>query len=89
MVLCLFTNIYKRRNYMKRDSQNSPITPDFLSRKELSKRLGISAGTTFRLDKEGVFPSFKIGGQVKYRYDDVIASIERHNAQAKSKNSYK
>lgn len=49
----------------------------WLRSSEVRKMLGVSAGTLQNLRVNGSLPYSKIGGIVFFRYDDIIALLER------------
>jgi excisionase family DNA binding protein len=59
------------------ENTQSPI-PELITRKELGKRLGISQPTVLRLDREGRVKSFRVGGQVRYRWDEIFAELQKN-----------
>ncbi len=63
--------------------QRKSTEPIFISRRELSHRLDISQSTAQRLEKANVIRGLRVGGSIRYKWDDVIASL-----QSQSKNSY-
>ena len=63
---------------MLNNEQSSVPSPEFITRKELSARLGISEATSWRLDKQGVLKSFRVGGSVRYSWPDVVANLPKN-----------
>ena len=63
---------------MANNEQSLPNSTEFISRKELSTRLGISEATSWRLDKAGVIKSVRVGGSVRYDWKDVVASLPKN-----------
>ena len=62
---------------MANHKQSTTNSPEFITRKELSARLGISEATSWRLDKAGVITSVRVGGSVRYSWPDVVASLPK------------
>ncbi len=68
---------------MSNFKQGRAIEPVFISRRELSNRLDISVSTAQRLEKDKVITPIKIGGSVRYNWQEIYS-----NLQNKSKNGY-
>ncbi|MFN3195888.1 MAG: helix-turn-helix domain-containing protein [Chlorobiota bacterium] len=47
-----------------------------LSIKELSKELGISVTSIYRLRQRGIIKHIKIGGRVLFDYEEVLSSLK-------------
>lgn len=59
---------------------------DFLTIGELTKKLGISARTAYRLVKEKKIPgAFKVGGSWRFREDLFYKWIEEQTASSEAK----
>lgn len=56
---------------------NSKEPPEFLDRKQVAKLLGISLVTVHDWSKKGVLLPFKIGHKIRYKREDIIATLER------------
>jgi hypothetical protein len=52
----------------------------FISRRELSERLGISLSTSQRLDKAGIIHPVKMGGTVRYHWESTLESLQKKNS---------
>lgn len=50
--------------------------PEFITRKETSRILGISLPTLHEWTKNGIIPAQRIGTRVRYRRTDVYASLK-------------
>ena len=50
---------------------------DFIGKKELSKKIGISPSTIDRLRKEGL-PSHQLGRKIVFDYEEVEQWIKEH-----------
>ncbi|MRX65760.1 helix-turn-helix domain-containing protein [Maribacter luteus] len=51
--------------------------PEFLDRKQVAKFLGVSLVTVHEWSKKGILVPFKIGNRVRYKREDIIATMER------------
>ncbi|WP_416174003.1 helix-turn-helix domain-containing protein [Arenibacter palladensis] len=49
----------------------------FLDRKQVVKFLGIPLVTVHDRSKKGVLKPYKIGNRIRYRREDIIATLER------------
>lgn len=49
--------------------------PEYITRKETAKILGISLVTLTDYVKNGLVPSYKIGSRVRFKRDEVFASM--------------
>jgi excisionase family DNA binding protein len=61
---------------MSETINNTPNTEALISRKELSARLDVSQSTTRRLEKDNVIQGIKIGGQVRYQWNEVLGALK-------------
>lgn len=52
--------------------------PEYLTRKETAKKLHISLVTLNRLTNDGTLKSFKIGGRVLFKSEDVNQAISEN-----------
>lgn len=50
--------------------------PEIINREELCKRLDITEPTAIRWEKKGKIPCFRIGSNVRYKWDSVLESLE-------------
>jgi len=50
---------------------------DLLTREEVSELLNISLVSLYNHTKEGFIQSYKIGGRVLYKREDVLAALEK------------
>ena len=59
-------------------SENNNNTPNeaLISRRELSERLDVSQSTTRRLERENVIQGIKVGGQVRYQWNEVLGALK-------------
>lgn len=48
---------------------------------DVTKILHLSRNTVYKLAREGVLPSFKVGRQIRFRYEDVRARLESSIAE--------
>ncbi|MBD1263186.1 helix-turn-helix domain-containing protein [Maribacter polysiphoniae] len=51
--------------------------PEFLNRNQVANYLGISLPTVHDWSKKGILKPYKIGNRVRYRREDIIATLER------------
>ena len=56
---------------------NSKEPPEFLDRKQVATFLGISLVTVHDWSKKGVLVPFKIGNRIRYKREDIIATLEK------------
>ncbi len=54
-----------------------PISPEYRTRQETSKKLHVSLPTLHRFDKEGILTARKIGGRVLYLQSDIEKAINQ------------
>mgnify|MGYP003664679281 CR=1 FL=1 len=50
---------------------------EFLDRKQVAKLLGISLVTVHDWSKKGVLQPYRIGHRVRFKREDIIATLER------------
>jgi excisionase family DNA binding protein len=53
--------------------------PDYLTRKEAAKRLGISLVTLHRYSLDGLIPSYRIGTRIRYKraeIEDALINVQ-------------
>lgn len=50
-----------------------------LSIKELSKKLGISVTSLYRLRQKGIIKHIKVGGRVLFEYETVLKSLKEQS----------
>lgn len=51
-------------------------SPEFITRKETAKILGVSLPTLHEWTKNGTIPALRIGSRVRYKISDVYASLK-------------
>ncbi len=51
-------------------------SPEFITRKETAKILGVSLPTLHEWTKNGTIPAQRIGSRVRYKRSDVYASLK-------------
>jgi excisionase family DNA binding protein len=56
-------------------TQQSSI-PNLMNRKELAIKLGLDPHTIWHLTKEGKIPAIRVGRSLRYRYEEVLASLQ-------------
>ncbi len=54
-----------------------PISPEYRTRKETSKKLHVSLPTLNRFDKDGILTAHKIGGRVLYLESDIEMALQQ------------
>jgi len=52
-----------------------------ISREELSTRLNVSPSTTRRLEKANVIQGIRVGGQVRYQWNEVLGALKKGGAK--------
>jgi hypothetical protein len=66
------------------NTETVQATPqNFITRKELSSKLGISQTTAWRLDKSGVLKSVRVGGSLRYDWNRVVADLQKSRSNGK------
>lgn len=50
-----------------------------IDRKELVRRLGTSVPTLIRLEKKGIIPVIRYGGQVRYDWNKVMEALNKNS----------
>lgn len=69
---------------MKEEIVNLPLKKsekelDLITRRETSKILGISLTTLHDFTLRGIVPAYRIGTRIRYKKDEVIASLKSVN----------
>ena len=62
---------------MQTEKEPQTNTSEYITRKELAARLNVTTQSLFILDKQGVIPSVKVGGTLRYNWADVECRISR------------
>jgi len=52
---------------------------EIIDRKELGKRLNLSEATLIRYGDKRLIPEIKVGGSVRYCYQDVLDALQKQN----------
>lgn len=55
------------------------LEDQFITYDEVAQLLNISRNTVFDLRSKGVFKSYKIGGNVRYKKSEVLAALKPQN----------
>lgn len=58
-------------------TEREPIKEELIDRKELCKRLSVSAPTIIKMEKKGQLPSSRKGRRVFYDYNKVKEALEK------------
>ena len=61
---------------------DGPARKEWLSNREALDLLGLSKASLQRYRKSGLLPYSKLGGNIFYRYDDLVRVLERHAVRA-------
>ena len=74
-----FTNLEELINSIKKElvTNNNKESDKLLTRKEVSKMLGISLVTLSDWTKRGVVPAFRIESRIRYKEKDVLDSLNK------------
>jgi hypothetical protein len=59
-----------------KETQTNP-TSEYISRKELAARLNLTTQSLLILDRQGVIPSYRVGGSVRYSWSEVQNKISQ------------
>jgi len=81
----LFDQMNLIRNEIKQITTPSTETK-YIDRKEVCELLNLSLSSVDKYAREGVFPSYKIGGKVKFKKAEIEASLTNiHQAKYQRK----
>jgi excisionase family DNA binding protein len=64
-----------------RDEKPDKVNEEYLTRREVCERIRVSYATLHSYTKEGLLKSYKIGGRVLYRQDEVEQSLQTIQAK--------
>lgn len=62
---------------------NETTIPELMTRQEVAEMFGASLGTINNLANRGQLKKYKIGGQVRYKREEVIQAMREVNGQPK------
>lgn len=48
---------------------------------EIAKRLQITSRTAYEMTRTGKIPSFRVGGSIRYDWNDVLATLKQTGAE--------
>jgi hypothetical protein len=61
-----------------------PPLPVYVSRRVLAERFNVDPATVARMDQSGELPSYRIGGAIRYDYDEAVKAF-KEKAKASNK----
>lgn len=81
-----FDGMVKKVESIVKDSQKQQITSkEWLSGKEVCELLKISNTTLHDWSRKGILKKNKIANRIRYRYDEVLESLQRIESKIKLK----
>lgn len=71
------SEIIKKELAIQNEAKPNSNEPELITRQEAANILGISLPTLNEWSKTGELPSYRIGSRVRYKRDEVLASVKQ------------
>jgi excisionase family DNA binding protein len=71
----IIRSVLDEKVILKPPSVQKEPSAEYLTRKQVCKLLNISLSTLYIYSKRGIIKSYKIGGHVLYRHDEITDSV--------------
>jgi len=71
----------------QREQVVTPKSSGLITRKELAEQLGVSESSLRRYADMGIIKEIRVGGLVRFRYDEVLTALQNKKASRYGKSS--
>lgn len=55
-----------------------------ITRRELGDKLGIGENTIMKLERQGIIPAIRLGGTIRYDYEEVLEALKNHRLRKRT-----